>query len=127
MSAPSSCCISGYLHTGTPKGTEETVHGLPTYVSPGKQADKCKTVVFLADIFGFQLPNVRLLADEWADQGYYVLVPDIYQGDPIDNSMLVSFLPPRHRSLPDGQTLLRAASARLELQTDRICSSISRT
>jgi dienelactone hydrolase len=91
MSAPSSCCISGHLHTGTPKGTEETVHGLPTYVSPGKQADKSKTVVFLADIFGFQLPNVRLLADEWADQGYYVLVPDIYQGDPIDNSMLVSF------------------------------------
>lgn len=43
----------------------------------------------LSDIFGFDLPNVRLLADEWAEKGYYVLVPDILQGDPIPHDLLV--------------------------------------
>jgi len=28
-----------------------------------------------------QLPNVRLLADKYAEEGYAVFVPDFFQGD----------------------------------------------
>lgn len=62
-----SCCVSGHLHEGTPEGSQQTLHGLPTYVVEPKSGAEVKTgttVVFLTDIFGFELTNTRLLADE---------------------------------------------------------------
>jgi hypothetical protein len=61
-----SCCVSGHLHEGTLEGSQQTLHGLPTYVAEAKgDAKKAgTTVVFLTDIFGFELKNTRLLADE---------------------------------------------------------------
>ena len=36
-----------------------------TYVTKPKDGSKRKTVVFLADIFGVNIPNPLLLADTW--------------------------------------------------------------
>lgn len=66
-----SCCVSGHLHEGTPEGSQQTLHGLPTYVIEPKNGAGAKTgttVVFLTDIFGFKLTNTRLLADEYVDR-----------------------------------------------------------
>lgn len=96
MSAPfevKSCCVSGHIHSGTPKGTVSNVYTLPTYIATPEGGSKAKTAVFLTDIFGFDLPNVRLLADEWAEKGYYVLVPDILKGDPIPHDLLNAIVP----------------------------------
>lgn len=71
---------SGHIHDGTPKGTEQTIAGLPTYVASPKDGSKDKTVIFITDIFGYKLPNVRILADEYADQGLRVLIPDLFDG-----------------------------------------------
>lgn len=62
------------IHEGTPKGSFETVHGLRTYVSKPKDGSKKKTVVLMSDIFGVDLVNTQLVADEWAENGFYVYV-----------------------------------------------------
>lgn len=91
------CCVTGHLHSGTPEGTTDKVHGLDTYVvkpktlAAGAKVDK---IIFLSDIFGVY-PNAKLLADEWAKQGYEVLIPDLFDGAPVDHNLLnVSPSPP---------------------------------
>ena len=45
----------------------------------------------LSDAFGLVdgYPNPKLVADDWAAQGYRVLFPDILGGDPMPIDMLV--------------------------------------
>lgn len=50
------------------------------YVSPSSDGSKAKTVIFITDIFGYELVNVRLVADEYAAQGFHVVVPDLFEG-----------------------------------------------
>jgi dienelactone hydrolase len=90
----SSCCLSGSVHSGTPKGHVEEIGGLQTYVSEPESKDKSKVVVFLVDIFGFEFQNTRLLADNYAKQGFYVYIPDILKGDPLPISFLNNVEPP---------------------------------
>ena len=39
-------------------------------------------------VFGWEVPNVRLLADEYAKAGFYCYVPDVLNGDPLPTSFL---------------------------------------
>jgi len=50
------------------------------YVSPSSDNSKAKTVIFITDIFGYELVNTRLVADEYAAQGFHVVVPDLLEG-----------------------------------------------
>lgn len=45
----SSCCLSGKIQEGKPKGREEEINGVLTYVAEPENGDKSKTVVFLVD------------------------------------------------------------------------------
>lgn len=83
----SACCISGHLHEGNPKGSTTKLGDLDCYVSAPKDGSKKKSLVFITDIFGWDVPNVRLLADEYAENGYYVYVPDFFQGDYVPVSL----------------------------------------
>jgi dienelactone hydrolase len=84
-----SCCVSGHIHEGTPKGKFETVHGLNTYVTGSGSA----TIVFIPDIFGIY-PNAKLLADTWAEEGgWRVLVPDVFEGDAVSLDYLSLIAP----------------------------------
>lgn len=74
------------LHKGDPLGTTKIIHGLNTYISTPKGSSK-GTLIFLPDIFGIY-PNAKLLADEWAGQGYTALFPDVLEGDAIPVEML---------------------------------------
>lgn len=54
-----------------------------TYIAfPKDNKTPEKAIVFLADIFGLY-PNSKLLADEFANNGYLTLIPDLFQGDQI--------------------------------------------
>lgn len=77
------------IHEGTPLGSTEVVHGLSTYVSKPKDAKggKVNKIVFISDIFGIY-PNAKLLADEWAGQGYEVLIPDLFESGPVSHELL---------------------------------------
>lgn len=78
------CCASGSLHAGTPQGRIETLFKLPTYIAePEGGVDAAKgIVVIIPDIFGWEFPNNRVLADEYAKNGgFLVLLPDFMNGE----------------------------------------------
>jgi len=76
-------CVKVVRHEGTPEGRFENISGVDCYVAtpPGDYA-KDKVVLFLTDVFGPQLVNAQLLADGFASNGFKVVVPDIFEGDP---------------------------------------------
>ncbi|TFK91858.1 alpha/beta-hydrolase [Polyporus arcularius HHB13444] len=76
MSCPD--CVTGYVHTDTPKGTEIKVADINAYAT-GDEASK-RIIVIGADVFGWKLVNTRLLADEYAAKGFRVIVPDFFNG-----------------------------------------------
>lgn len=71
---------TGMVHSELPNGTESIVHGLQTYVASG---DSIKgVIVIIPDVFGWVLPNVRLLADGFARKtGLTVYAPDFMSGE----------------------------------------------
>ncbi|GAV47736.1 hypothetical protein ZYGR_0I00320 [Zygosaccharomyces rouxii] len=76
---PSSCCARGFYHEGSARGTVKDVYGVPTYTA-GKESND-KVIVILTDIFGYQLINTQLIADQLGDAGYKIYIPDILFGD----------------------------------------------
>ncbi|KAH9840050.1 alpha/beta-hydrolase [Rhodofomes roseus] len=76
-------CVSGVRHEGTPEGTFEEFGGVRSYVAtPTVDYPKDKAILYLIDIFGIDLPNHQLLADDYAKNGFKVIVPDILYNDP---------------------------------------------
>ena len=63
------CCAMGSLHTGTPKGRIEKVHGLDCYIADAPSGSPKGIVIIIPDAFGWELPNNRILADEYARNG----------------------------------------------------------
>jgi len=90
----SSCCISGTVNGGTPKGREDTIGGLDTYIAEPEGGNTAKSIIFLVDIFGWKFPNVRLLADNYAKAGFYCYIPDLHEGDSLPISFLQNVEPP---------------------------------
>ncbi|KAL4902277.1 hypothetical protein BDW74DRAFT_186993 [Aspergillus multicolor] len=82
MSCPD--CIRGHVHSGTPKGRTETVHGLQAYISEPENTPETEIkgiVVFIPDAFGWEFVNNRLLADRYAETGKFrVYLPDFMHG-----------------------------------------------
>lgn len=73
------CCFTGNLHTGEPLGKFEEVFGLKTYVTGSPSNEK--VLVILTDVFGNELNNTKLIADQLAGEDFKVYVPDILFGD----------------------------------------------
>ena len=112
MAAPqtlSECCISGHLHEGTPEGSITKIAGLDAYEVWPASRSKAKTILYLSDIFGWELNNARLLADEFAKAGFYVIVPDFFKGDPIPEAHLNTIVPRKPHELSDEQKTKTAA------------------
>ena len=75
-------CASGHLHEGTPIGHEETLYGLPAYITGPPVSESSKgIVVIIPDAFGWNLNNSRILADAYAKRaGVTVYLPDFMNG-----------------------------------------------
>ncbi|KGO72034.1 Dienelactone hydrolase [Penicillium expansum] len=87
---PGACCASGFKHEGTPVGEIKNINGIDTYIAyPKDNKTPEKAIVFLADIFGIYI-NAQLLADEFANNGYLTIIPDLFQGDQISLSDMQS-------------------------------------
>ncbi|KAH7336703.1 dienelactone hydrolase family-domain-containing protein [Rhexocercosporidium sp. MPI-PUGE-AT-0058] len=78
-------CLSGVLTDTNSTGKFENVGGINTYLAypPGKPKKTDIAILYLTDIFGVNLVNNRLLADSLALAGYFVVEPDLFNGDPI--------------------------------------------
>lgn len=78
----SQCCAAGAIHQKTPTGREAKIHGLDCYVAEPPQGVQPKgVIVILSDVFGWTLPNSRILADGYAKKGaWLVYLPDMMNG-----------------------------------------------
>lgn len=77
------CCATGSLHTGTPTGRVDKLHGLDCYVADAPDSSRPKgIIIIIPDAFGWTLPNNRILADEYAKNGFQVYLPEFMQGKP---------------------------------------------
>jgi Dienelactone hydrolase family len=102
---PGECCTQGIKHEGIPKGTIERIENsqssfsltvtlfsssgtysyislVLTYFSRPASPNGTAILVF-SDVFGPIYQNIQLMADDFAAQGYLVVVPDLFNGDPL--------------------------------------------
>ena len=82
------CCVEGFLWTGKPSGSEVAITNstISAYLAKpsGPPATNDSCILFIHDIFGWQLPNNRLLCDKYAEMtGSQVIMPDFFEGDAI--------------------------------------------
>lgn len=79
--APGKCCAQGFRHEGEAKGTISQFGGVESYLVGDKSSSK--VLLFLTDVIGHKFINAQLLADQFAESGYYVVMPDLFKGDPV--------------------------------------------
>ncbi|KAJ2559231.1 hypothetical protein EV175_000428, partial [Coemansia sp. RSA 1933] len=82
MSFPSVCCNTPPVAaTYTPKGEKSKVGDIECYIS-GSKASK-RGILVNYDVFGFHA-NVIQLSDILAELGFYVVLPDLLRGKPLE-------------------------------------------
>lgn len=97
LQLPQSWCISwqqdSHGNTRTPLGQLQDLHGSRTYTvnppsGPGEAKDSFNTIILLTNVFGPEYIHNQLVADEWAQEGFKVVVPDLLEGDPLPNDYI---------------------------------------
>ncbi|XP_052207708.1 endo-1,3;1,4-beta-D-glucanase-like [Diospyros lotus] len=82
MSGPQCCSNPPTLSSSSGGGHVEELGGLKSYVSGS--LDSKHAILLVSDIFGYEAPKLRKLADKVAACGFYVVVPDFFLGDPFN-------------------------------------------
>jgi len=83
--APAQCCTLGVKHEGEISGESIKIgSGIDAYIAKptGKTVHKNTAILYLPDVIGIW-SNSQLMADQFAANGYYTLMPDLFNGDPI--------------------------------------------
>ncbi|KAB1214183.1 hypothetical protein CJ030_MR5G027202 [Morella rubra] len=80
MSGPQCCSNPPTLNPSAGAGHVEQLGGLSSYVSGSP--DSKRAVLLISDVYGYEAPNLRKLADKVAAAGFYMVVPDFLHGDP---------------------------------------------
>jgi len=84
-------CIKGVRHEGELTGKLEYIADIECYIAtPNVDYPKDTVLLFLPDAFGLPLNNNKLLSDDFANNGFKVVMPDIYNGDPVPDVVLTS-------------------------------------
>ncbi len=61
----------------------EQISGIECYISETEDKSHANTLLFFPDVLGHKFPNCQLLADQFAVNGFRVIIPDIFRGDPM--------------------------------------------
>ncbi|KAH0641181.1 hypothetical protein KY285_037767 [Solanum tuberosum] len=80
MAGPQCCENPPALSSISGHGYVLELGGLKTYVSGSSNSKHA--ILLISDVYGYEAPNLRKLADKVAAGGYYVMVPDFLYGDP---------------------------------------------
>lgn len=90
---PGQCCLEGFRHEGEPRGEMIKIanDSISAYLAtPAADKNKNVGILYIADIFGLW-NNSKLLADEFAKNGYTCLIPDLFNGDVCPNPRPAGF------------------------------------
>jgi len=79
---PGKCCYTGVIHEGTARGTMKRLGDFEYYLAEPASPSK-KGILILTDVIGHGFINVQLIADQFAANGYIVVMPDLFDGDPV--------------------------------------------
>ncbi|CAH9051639.1 unnamed protein product [Cuscuta epithymum] len=80
MSGTQCCENPPTLNPSSGTGSVAELGGLKSYITGSSNSNLA--IILVSDIFGFEAPNLRAIADKVAASGYYVVVPDFFYGDP---------------------------------------------
>ncbi|KAF7508348.1 hypothetical protein GJ744_009339 [Endocarpon pusillum] len=80
---PGSCCYHGVKHEGEAVGQMGKIGDVETYFSYPSNKSTEKAILLLPDVIGHGFINAQLIADQFAANGYFVVMPDTYNGDPV--------------------------------------------
>lgn len=81
--AVSNCCAQGFKHTGQALGKLVDIAGINTYVTGDETLASKKFIYLFTDVLGHKFINIQLIADQYAKNGYFVAVPDLFNNDPV--------------------------------------------
>ncbi|KAL2158779.1 hypothetical protein VTH06DRAFT_3970 [Thermothelomyces fergusii] len=90
---PGRCCTLGTLHEGTPTGEMVRVAGkYDAYLAKprAEKEHKGAGILLIPDVIGIW-QNSKLLADQFAANGYLTLVLDVFEGDALQLNRPVGF------------------------------------
>lgn len=78
----STCCTIGVKHEGQPTGKTIKIGSIEAYVAEpiGNTVHKETAILYLPDVIGIW-QNSQLMADQFAANGYYTIIPDLFNGD----------------------------------------------
>ncbi|KAI9646844.1 hypothetical protein NHQ30_004844 [Ciborinia camelliae] len=81
---PAKCCTIGVKHEGQPTGSSiKIADTIDAYVAePTGKVHEDTAILYLPDVIGIW-QNSQLMADQFAANGYYTVIPDILNGDPV--------------------------------------------
>ncbi|KAI5075336.1 hypothetical protein GOP47_0009412 [Adiantum capillus-veneris] len=84
------CCVPAPPCQHACTGSEESFGPFFSYLSHPSSATPTAAVILVSDVFGFESPLLRKLADKIASSlGYLVVVPDYFNKDPFSASARV--------------------------------------
>ncbi|KAJ5346577.1 hypothetical protein N7541_009059 [Penicillium brevicompactum] len=108
----SECCIKGILHEGQAKGEIKSIGNTSTYFAYPADNSTKHAILLLTDVLGHKFINSQLLADQFASNGYFVVMPDLFNGDVV----------PMNR--PEGFNIMDWVKNHLPAQTEPIINSV---
>ncbi|EPT00987.1 hypothetical protein FOMPIDRAFT_1060100 [Fomitopsis schrenkii] len=77
-------CFKSVRHDGIPSGSIDRVAGVECYIAePTGEYAREKAILFLTDAYGHKFLNNQLLADDYARNGFHVVMPDLFPGDAV--------------------------------------------
>lgn len=77
---PGDCCLTGTIHSGTPRGEIAKIAGIVTYLArPKEGSSNGNILLYFPDVWGL-FNNGLLIMDAFADAGYFVLGLDYFRG-----------------------------------------------
>ncbi|KAJ0419037.1 dienelactone hydrolase [Aspergillus carlsbadensis] len=80
---PRTCCFQGVKHEGDATGKFLTIDDFEAYIKIPDGEPVKNGIILLTDILGHRFKNAQLIADQFAANGYLVLIPDLFYGDPV--------------------------------------------